>query len=423
MNHTFATPPRNPSPLKELAFSTSRDTHEDPFLRSIKSKSRFPISTRSAPSPFKVTTPLKDNVTENGSFDQIDPSSLRIDDTVTKLTRTPIKPLMSSPFKFHKTPRNMMVPPTHPSVNKSITPNASKLNPTRLQNDSIDQLFKKSLFNKRPSKPSKSTLGSKNDFDELASESKRKDRTLSFFKPKGAPAKKLPPNAFNNKALDQKLMPTGDWLNPQVEKAISRMVNKDSQVKKLLTNAMLWAILKLLLSITVIITFNLDFSDKFYEWYEYITYFGHYLWILLQSLFFFNVVTSLFELFKPRDQCLDLNLTPRQRQLLGLEPLNETDLREGTDYPVSNLPKVLPTLQQQQEQPENTSFGTINQSFASMSIDTTKNSTLANISSLGLQKAPSSLNKNVSQGIPKLVSSNKYLYDLNTSFGGETSFY
>ncbi|CRG87298.1 hypothetical protein PISL3812_04315 [Talaromyces islandicus] len=56
------------------------------------------------------------------------------------------------------------------------------------------------------------------------------------------------------------------------------------------------------------------------------------LFVVLRLLFFVNIITALYPLFRPKDDLSDIPLTPTQRALLGLDPSSTPPVTPGTLY-------------------------------------------------------------------------------------------
>ncbi|KAK6457990.1 nuclear pore complex component-domain-containing protein [Scheffersomyces xylosifermentans] len=129
--------------------------------------------------------------------------------------------------------------------------------------------------------------------------------------------------------------PTGEWINPIMRQALARQINKEFEIKKCLKNVL------------YLISFSLfrSFATKLLELYElkrrssityqlqhqyqkhgesdtfnlseniYIVLFGR----LVTAILILNIILSIIKLLKGQDQCKDLPLSDRQRQLIGLE--------------------------------------------------------------------------------------------------------
>lgn len=138
-------------------------------------------------------------------------------------------------------------------------------------------------------------------------------------------------------------VPTGEWTSPVVKEALRRQVNKEKQFKIMWSNIISFAIFHLtLLMITYVVKlYQVTYYDenKVYRppgWLE--VHFGntiekvtrfmansyHHVYHL-QWVFAVNILVCAVRLFWPQDQCKDLPLTSKQRKLIGLKELGETE--------------------------------------------------------------------------------------------------
>jgi nucleoporin POM34 len=137
--------------------------------------------------------------------------------------------------------------------------------------------------------------------------------------------------------------PTGEWINPIMKQALSRQINKQHELKKVLRNVVVLLVFALIKSFVnhymlvlqkinskknqqiskIKISDNLvDLNTNIYTAVV-ITIFVSYMVI--------SSIISLTKLMKEQDQCLDLPLSDEQRRLIGLkversaiEPINDT---------------------------------------------------------------------------------------------------
>lgn len=100
-------------------------------------------------------------------------------------------------------------------------------------------------------------------------------------------------------------IPTGEWVNPVMKRALSRQINREYEVKSILTHTIGILVLKLIdriLSIKINVSMYVN---------------------LIVYMVIIRIIMSGLKLLKGKDQCIDLPLNNRQRQLLGLNPLEE----------------------------------------------------------------------------------------------------
>lgn len=128
--------------------------------------------------------------------------------------------------------------------------------------------------------------------------------------------------------------PTGEWMSPVMKEALSRQVNKERIFKNLYTNVFRLVGFHLFILFTEyfykLYQLNHQYSQvlrKHAAWARYVenekglipTFWPHV--HHLQWIFIIAIVISLVRLVWPQDQCVDLPLTDKQRQLVGLKPL------------------------------------------------------------------------------------------------------
>lgn len=115
-----------------------------------------------------------------------------------------------------------------------------------------------------------------------------------------------------------------EWEHPDLVAVEHRTVNKELEVKRVLTNVILLLVSKLLLNFAKLVLFKLDYTVDYTQVDKGL--------ILFQLLFAWNVVSGLYKVFKPRDDFKDLKLSAQQRELLGLKrvPVTAGDLDQHT---------------------------------------------------------------------------------------------
>lgn len=124
---------------------------------------------------------------------------------------------------------------------------------------------------------------------------------------------------------------------------MSRLQNKEFSMRKFISSLLLLLSLKLVNSLVNYLYFNtswLDYlHDNFYN--EFGVKIANHFVIFLISL---NLLTSGVKLVQKQDQCLDLNLTNEQRQLLGLQLVVEEN-----DEPTTEQTPVKQIIKEQKE--------------------------------------------------------------------------
>lgn len=134
--------------------------------------------------------------------------------------------------------------------------------------------------------------------------------------------------------------PTGEWTSPAVIEALRRQVNKEKIFKGVWRNILRFCCFHLALLFAAF--FYKLYQLKFYDenrlyrndaWlqFERLQFVQATLGILLQCavyvhhfqwIFILQVILGTIQLLRPQDQCADLPLTNRQRQLIGLKKIN-----------------------------------------------------------------------------------------------------
>lgn len=133
--------------------------------------------------------------------------------------------------------------------------------------------------------------------------------------------------------------PTGEWTSPVVIQALRRQVNKERIFKGVWRNILLFAFFHL--SLLFIAYFYQLYRLRFYDensvyrndaWsqFERLEFFVHVSELVVKAsqfahhfqwFFVLKVVWGVVQLVRPQDQCTDLPLTNKQRELIGLKPV------------------------------------------------------------------------------------------------------
>ena len=143
--------------------------------------------------------------------------------------------------------------------------------------------------------------------------------------------------------------PTGDWFNPIVKEALRRQPRKEVEIKRIGTNLLYLLSFRLSVAVGNYILTLYEYKRMPFQsvggYYPPIRHdhthpgtAGFYAVLIIRviyGIFIFNCVLSFYRLTKGQDQCLDLPLNHKQRELLGLkidqrakDNLNE---KEGLD--------------------------------------------------------------------------------------------
>lgn len=132
---------------------------------------------------------------------------------------------------------------------------------------------------------------------------------------------------------DAKNNPTGDWFNPIVKEALRRQPRKEVEIKRIGANLLYLLAFRLSVAIGNYILTLYEYKRMPFQsvggYYPPIRHdhthpgtFGFYAVLIIRviyGIFIVNCVLSLYRLTKGQDQCLDLPLNRKQRELLGLK--------------------------------------------------------------------------------------------------------
>lgn len=130
--------------------------------------------------------------------------------------------------------------------------------------------------------------------------------------------------------------PTGEWVNPVVKTALSRQVNKQQQFYKLAYSIFSLLLVKFFHNIAryvvILVEMNQDPNVRSINQYlkqglddekNGLNYYGSIIIKVIELLLIINIIIYGYKLIKPQDQCYDLPLTNKQRELVGLKPMEE----------------------------------------------------------------------------------------------------
>lgn len=216
-------------------------------------------------------------------------------------------------------------------------------------------------------------------------------------------------------------LPSIEWEHPELNKIEKRIVNKELETKKVMIN------LILLLSSNLIYNF-LDLIYKkiinmeLFELNNPINFNFKNLLIFFQLLFLWNIINGLYKVLKPQDQFTDLNLTPHQRELLGLPqvPTMNTSfeiIKPTTTNTSRTISSEKPEKESFKLSPKKTSHTPIASPMASPS----KSFSPKKISNQGqqqqsrvLQLKNQELPKTPNQSTPTYIPSPKYYYRMDS---------
>ncbi|GME71962.1 unnamed protein product [[Candida] boidinii] len=303
-------------------------------------------------------------------------------------SKTPIKPLVSSPFK-----------PSNSSFLNSVNPNASYRSATTSTPASINkQNIEFSQLSNFPNMSKVSSFNNNNhNNNNLTSNSPtRHDSNQSYISPLryntagigdisqiqnrsifGKSARSSPNKSYinsinhsnnvnsflnvpsikftnqNNNSIDSD---SEELQSPYMEIALSRITNKESELKKLLISFILSFIYKFTVAILQVILISFDLRQERRQklggggggagvgsslnlypsidsYYSVILKYGHYFNYFVYSILLLNMILSIFKLITPQDKCLDLPLTDKQRKLLGLPIVSSSSSQQVSNKP------------------------------------------------------------------------------------------
>lgn len=126
--------------------------------------------------------------------------------------------------------------------------------------------------------------------------------------------------------------PTGDWENPIVRQALSRQVDLEYYTKSLLRNVLYFIIILLFKSLIkkVIILYEINLKAQplykqmmYNSRFDFETFVGSIYFVIAEQIItcwpLVNILASIAKLLKGQDECWDLPLSNKQRQLIGLK--------------------------------------------------------------------------------------------------------
>ncbi|CAH2352796.1 hypothetical protein CLIB1423_08S01266 [[Candida] railenensis] len=169
---------------------------------------------------------------------------------------------------------------------------------------------------------------------------------------------KLDEQQLNLSKLDEELNddddgantgPSGEWFNPVVKEALARQVNKENEFRKCFLNVALVIVFRLFMSFLVFLKSVYEESRVQAQKYQYTPsyvsksspniptssskiipsssfwLYGYLVKNGIYAFFIFNILLTFYRLLKTQDQCLDLQLSNKQREMLGLEAVHYQD--------------------------------------------------------------------------------------------------
>lgn len=143
--------------------------------------------------------------------------------------------------------------------------------------------------------------------------------------------------------------PSGEWFNPVVKQALARQVNKESEFRKCFFNVALVILFRLFMSLLAFLKSVYEESRVQAQKYQYTPsytlksssnsptgsskivssssywLYGYLIKNGIYAFFIFNILLTFYRLLKAQDQCLDLPLSNKQREMLGLDAIHYQD--------------------------------------------------------------------------------------------------
>ncbi|KAH3671587.1 hypothetical protein OGAPHI_000290 [Ogataea philodendri] len=381
---------------------TFHTPEEDTFLQT---RRRIDFS---APNATNLSTPIalnRPSPSPSKSTRTLSPSRSNV------AVNTPIKPLVYSPFKVPQTGRPLL----------ASTPLAGPNTPSK---GPMSPLLRKKF---QEQAPESSEQTQDNSFASLNSQIYQR----SIFKPR----RKTPLQEISNKVVEEKpvkLDPQDDseLQSPYVELALQRMVNKDTEVRKVIISTLIILLYRFLVAVVVLVNVKIRLKDGTSLFPSVVAQYAGYLNKLIYGVLVLNIVVSSIRLLRPQDKCLDLPLTSRQRKLLGLPLVNGTDVQEDLVPKEGSLKAVQGSPAKEMADTSLLALD-ISRSFANMNISQTKipNTVIHETPQerirnqlLSRDKGPASPQARFQKPSSKFVydTASRSAYDVNTS---DVSFY
>ncbi|KAH3686671.1 hypothetical protein WICPIJ_002357 [Wickerhamomyces pijperi] len=179
------------------------------------------------------------------------------------------------------------------------------------------------------------------------------------------------------------------YEHPDIKKIEKRVVNKELETRKIIMNVFVFLVSNLAYKFLSLLFSQLEISHTLKSHVD-ITYWAENLLFLLKILVIYNIGTGVYQLFKKSDEFKDINLTPQQRQLLGLPAATSSNsvIPDQGISPVNSIDAVKKTEPHTGPAPQSNSWSIFNKD----PISKTDPSKIANIGSTsGLFNKPNSL--------------------------------
>ncbi|KAG7886277.1 hypothetical protein KL936_004955 [Ogataea polymorpha] len=328
------------------------------------------------------------------------------------IPNTPIKPLLASPFKVPQS--------TKPLI--SSTPLAGPNTPVK---GPMSPLLRKKFQQQLPGTPQPSEKQSPQSINSNIYQ-------RSIFKPRH----KSPLKESSNLPTTEKPAPVeskdeSELQSPYVELALSRIVNRDAEIRTVIINTLMMLLYRFLVAVIVLLNVKFRLRDGTSLFPAVLSQYSSYVNRTVYGILLFNIGVSSLRLMKPQDKCLDLPLTSRQRKLLGLPLVNGMDVQEELEVDRSEQ-NILPSSPTKDIADTSLLALDISRSFANMNISQTDKSPVTLVSETPQERIRKQLlsrdNGPASPQARFKKPSSKFLYDTASAGGfdinnSDVSFY
>lgn len=163
-----------------------------------------------------------------------------------------------------------------------------------------------------------------------------------------------------------------DLSSPYMKMALKRLINKKYEVGRLLICSLLFLFYRLICAIVALLRIKIELRSSFTQSrdtciFTIITYVNYAIYAGL----LFNILIAIIRLLKPQDKCLDLPLTDGQRKVLGLPLIHgsdDTDMDEQSIIRKAETKEGPPILKYSGSSNRSILDTDISRSFADMNI-------------------------------------------------------
>ncbi|KAG7794823.1 hypothetical protein KL929_004594 [Ogataea haglerorum] len=263
------------------------------------------------------------------------------------IPNTPIKPLVSSPFKVPQSTKPLIY----------STPLAGPNTPVK---GPMSPLLRKKFQQQYPGTPKPSEKQSPQSINSNIYQ-------RSIFKPRHkSPLKESTTLPTQEKPAQVESKDESELQSPYVELALSRIVNRDAEIRTVIVNTLMMLLYRFFVAVIILLNVKFRLRDGTSLFPAVLTQYSSYVNRTVYGILLFNIGVSSLRLMKPQDKCLDLPLTSRQRKLLGLPLVNgEAQEELGVDR---SEHKVLPGSPSRDVADTSLLALDISRSFANMNI-------------------------------------------------------